>query len=116
MNERVVFARLNEGRHSIHVGGKDDVGRAAGIAGEDVEALAGGAALGGLRDFHFLDGESVVGEEFSEKCADCALVVGDGLDVDETPRELNGIEAHAATGYPTRVRGMGCGLASYNGC
>ena len=115
VNELIVLAGGDERRDGIDVGGEDDVGGVAWIAGKYIEALAGGAAFAGLLDFDLFDREAVLGEEACQKCADSALVVGDGLDVDQAPRELNGIETHEAPEYPRRngrMRGRG---ASYNG-
>jgi hypothetical protein len=57
---------------------------------------------------HFLDRETLHGEKLRQKRTHRALVVADGLDVHEAPRELNGIEAHSeAPEYATK--------RSYNG-
>ncbi len=79
--------------------GKDDLRRLPWSAGIHIEALAGGAAFLVLFHGYLLDRISLGRQKLRQKCAHRAFVVGDGLDVDKAPRELNRIQRHAQPEY-----------------
>src|SRR5271166_166492 len=118
VDELIILARRNERRNCIGVRGEDDIRRLAGDVGIDVEPFAGAAAFTILLDWHGFNGKAPPAEKFREKLADHAFVVGDGLDVDETPRQIDRVEssnggsggirqvrAHRIPAYLTRWNG-----------
>ena len=75
-----------------------NVGRNAGLRGVDVEPFACVVTLRprgiALIDRHSFDGVALRGEEVGEICANRALVVRDGFDVDEGARQFDCVDGH----------------------
>lgn len=92
VEELGVFAKGDVGGDGVHVGGEDKVWGLARDAGVDVPAGAGVGGFMRLLDGSFFNGPAAVGEEGGEEIADCAFVVGGGLDFAELAGEADWID------------------------